>query len=113
MKEITQAVASLYDRIVNPHLLVRRLTLAVHHVMRETDIPPSPVPTQFELFIDYEAKARQEREEKQCRDKERRLQEARLNIRERFGKNSILRGLNFEEGATARERNQQIGGHKA
>ncbi len=113
MKEITQAVASLYDRIVNPHLLVRRLTLAVHHVMRETDIPSSPVPTQLELFIDYEAKARQEREEKQCRDKERRLQEARLNIRERFGKNSILRGLNFEEGATARERNQQIGGHKA
>ena len=57
--------------------------------------------------------ARQQEAEKAELDKERRIQEAQLAIKQRFGKNAILRGLNFEEGATAKERNEQIGGHKA
>ena len=70
-------------------------------------------PQQLELFVDYEAQDRQRQEEKARMDKERRMQEAQLKIKKRFGKNAILRGLNFEEGATAKDRNSQIGGHKA
>ncbi|MBQ8157516.1 MAG: hypothetical protein IJ081_00665 [Prevotella sp.] len=67
----------------------------------------------LDLFIDYEALEKQRQEEQAKLDKERRMQEAQLKIKQRFGKNAILRGLNFEEGATAKERNKQIGGHKA
>ena len=68
---------------------------------------------QLDLFADYKALA-EEQEKKQAKlKKERKMQEAVLNIKEKYGKNAILRGLNFEEGATAKERNQQIGGHKA
>ena len=95
LAEITKGTLTLFDRIVNPLLFVRRLNLTANHVVPEAGV-------QLDLFTDYEALA-----------KERRLQEARLSIRAKFGKNAILRGLNFEEGATARERNQQIGGHKA
>ncbi len=71
------------------------------------------MPQQLDLFTDYEALEKQKQEEKAKLDKERRMQEAQLKIKQRFGKNAILRGLNFEEGATAKERNKQIGGHKA
>ena len=113
MREITDAVLDIYDRIVNPQLLIRRLTLVSNHVVREEDMAVKNSPVQLDLFTDYEAKAREKAKRQEQLDKERRLQEARLKIRERFGKNAILRGLNFEEGATARDRNKQIGGHKA
>ena len=71
------------------------------------------VPQQLDLFTDYEELERQKKEEQEALDKERRIQEARLAIKHRFGKNAILKGLNFDEGATAKERNEQIGGHKA
>ena len=71
------------------------------------------LPQQLDLFTDYEQLERQKKEEQEALDKERRIQEARLAIKQRFGKNAILKGLNFEEGATAKERNRQIGGHKA
>ncbi len=67
----------------------------------------------MDLFTDYEAQEKQKQEEQEALDKERRMQEAQLAIKKRFGKNAILKGLNFEEGATAKERNEQIGGHKA
>ena len=70
-------------------------------------------PQQLDLFTDYEALAKQQEAEQATLEKERRMQEAQLAIKQRFGKNAILRGLNFEEGATAKERNEQIGGHKA
>ena len=70
-------------------------------------------PLQLDLFTDYEALEKQRQEEQDKLDKERRMQEAQLKIKKCFGKNAILRGLNFEEGATAKERNEQIGGHKA
>ena len=113
MREITDAVIEIFYRVVNPNLLIRRLTLATNHVIREEDVVTSQSPVQLDLFTDYEAQAREKAKRQKQLDKERRLQEARLSIRERFGKNAILRGLNFEEGATARERNKQIGGHKA
>ena len=70
------------------------------------------MPIQLDLFTDYEEVERKKKEEQAALDKERRMQEARLAIKRRYGKNAILKGLNFDEGATARERNAQIGGHK-
>ena len=112
-KLITEAVVELFDRIVNPDLLVRRLNLTVNHVVDEASVGQKAAPQQLDLFTDYEAIAKQQEAEKAALDKERRVQEAQLKIKQRFGKNAILRGLNFEEGATAKERNTQIGGHKA
>ena len=112
-KLITEAVVDLFDRIVNKDLLVRRLNLTVNHVVNEEEANRRTTPTQLDLFTDYEELARQQEAEKAELDKERRIQEAQLAIKQRFGKNAILRGLNFEEGATAKERNGQIGGHKA
>ncbi len=112
-KLITEAIVDLFDRIVNKDLLVRRLNLTVNHVVNEEEANRRTTPTQLDLFTDYEELARQQEAEKAELDKERRIQEAQLAIKQRFGKNAILRGLNFEEGATAKERNEQIGGHKA
>ena len=111
---IMDAAAALFDRLVNSDLLIRRLNLCVNHVVPESTIAAQPEkPRQLDLFTDYEALEKQRQEEQARLDKERRLQEAQLKIKHRFGKNAILRGLNYEEGATAKERNAQIGGHKA
>ena len=110
---IIKAVMELYDRIVNPDLLVRRINLTTCRVVNESMAKEKTIPQQLDLFTDYEEQERQRKEEQEALDKERRIQEARLAIKQRFGKNAILKGLNFEEGATAKERNKQIGGHKA
>lgn len=110
---ITDAVMQLYDRIANPDLLVRRITLATCHVVDESLVGQEAQPEQLDLFTDYEELERQREEERVALDKERRMQEAQLAIRQRFGKNAILKGTNFAEGATAIQRNAQIGGHKA
>ena len=113
-KVITQAVKDLYVKIVNPNLLVRRINLTVNHVVSEEEAASLTQPSeQLDLFTDYEEKARDDEEKALDLAKERKVQEALLDIKEKFGKNAILKGLNFEEGATAKERNQQIGGHKA
>ncbi len=112
-KQIIKAVLDLFDRIVNKDLLVRRLNLTVNHVVDETSVQNNHGPQQLDLFTDYEALQKQQQAEQAALDKERRMQEARLAIKKRFGKNAILKGLNFEEGATAIDRNKQIGGHKA
>ncbi len=111
---IMEGTAELFDRCVNPDLLIRRMNLTTNHVVPESSVSEKvKPPQQLDLFTDYEA-LRRERQEKQARlDKERRMQEAQLKIKQRFGKNAILRGLNFDEGATAKERNKQIGGHRA
>jgi DNA polymerase V len=112
--EIVGAVMALYDRIVNPDLLIRRLNLTVARVVPEDLVAQQETaPQQLDLFTDYEAERRQQEREEKRRNKERRAEEARLAIKRRFGANAILKGLNYEEGATARERNGQIGGHKA
>ena len=110
---ITKAVMELYDRIVNPDLLVRRLNLTTSHVVGEGSAKAQDEPLQLDLFTDYEALEQQKKTKQEALDKERRIQEARIAIKQQFGKNAILKGLNFEEGATAKERNEQIGGHKA
>lgn len=113
-KIISKAVISLFDRIVDKDLLIRRLNLTTNHIISEEKAKKlNEHPVQLDLFTDYEALNKKKKEEEKELAKERRIQEALLSIKGRYGKNSILRGLNFEEGATAIERNKQIGGHKA
>ena len=110
---ILEQVSKLFDRIVNPDLLIRYLNISVGHVVDEKLVSTQAEAQQLDLFTDYEAEEQKRQEENATLEKERRLQEAQLAIKRRFGKNAILKGLNFEEGATARDRNKQIGGHKA
>lgn len=109
---IIRAVAELYNSIVNPDYLIRRLNVTVNNVISEQDRRLRDKPAQLDLFSDAEALQKQREAEKKSLSRERRMQEAVLNIKHRYGKNAILKGLNFEEGSTARERNSQIGGHK-
>ena len=106
-------VGKLYDRIVNPDLLIRRLTLSINHLIPETKINKQKYAVQLDLFSDYdEIKRSREMKNKELA-KERKRQEALLNLRHKFGKNVVLRGLSYSEGATQKTRNKQIGGHKA
>jgi len=108
-KEILQVASDLFDRIVDKELLIRRMNITANHVIRESVAPSLPDSQQMSLFIDYERQA----EETQAQEREKRRQKVVLNIKKKFGKNAILKGMNFEEGATAKDRNAQIGGHKA
>ena len=109
---MTEAVLSLYDKIVNRGLLIRRLTLAINHVTEEGEVRRKQKFEQLDLFTDYEAREREEEKQKQELEKERKMQEAMISIKKKFGKNAILKGMNLEKGATGILRNEQIGGHK-
>lgn len=111
-RQIMEAVLALYDRIVNPALLVRRLTLAANQVLSQSEVQEDVQIEQLDLFTDYQALERQRAQEAAELAREKRMQNAMLEIKKRFGKNAILKGMNLQEGATARERNQQIGGHR-
>ncbi len=108
---ITCAAASLFSKLADENMLVRRINITACNVISETLVNDSHVPEQLDLFTDYDSVRRQHAEEDRMLAKERRMQEAILKIKKTFGKNTILKGLDFEEGATARERNVQIGGH--
>ena len=104
--EITHTVLHLFDRVANPLLLIRRLTITVGNVIsRDTYIQSDKV-TQLNLFAEENVLPQQNK-------KEGTLQQTMLRIKKRFGKNALLQGISFNEGATARQRNIQIGGHKA
>lgn len=106
--EIVEAMTKLFDRIINPNLLVRRLNVTANHVCTEQSMPAQP-PQQLSLFFDDRVQQQQEA----LRRRERQRQQAILGLKKKYGKNAVLRGMNLQEGATARERNNQIGGHKA
>lgn len=108
-KIITDKFIKLYDEIINKDLFVRRLTLSASDVVNEDDYKNVLTYEQMNMFIDYEQLAKQRQKER----KEKCLQKAVLNIKEKYGKNSILKGMNFEESGTTIERNGQIGGHKS
>lgn len=112
-KLITDATMELYDRIVNPALLVRRLNISANHVVPEDSVSKETPIEQLDLFTDYEALEKQREEENAALEREKKMQQAMLSIKKKFGKNAILKGMNLQEGATAKDRNQQIGGHKA
>lgn len=112
-KLIVEAVMELYDAIVNPDLLVRRVNLAANHVVEDTQGAETVVYEQLDLFTDYEAKKREEEELQTKLKREKSMQKAILDIQKKYGKNAILKGMNLEEGAMTIDRNHQIGGHKA
>lgn len=107
-RQLTESAIALYDRIVDPSLLIRRMYICANHVLPETEVMKEAPMEQLNLFQDP---ASQEAEETAL-ERERRMQEALLSIKRKYGKNAILKGMNLEEGATARERNGMTGGHK-
>ena len=113
-KEIVKATGELFDRIADKKLLVRRLNVVAAHVISEDKVPKAEdAVEQLDFFTDYAAEQAKQEKEDAALARERKRQEAMLAIKKKFGKNAILRGMNLEEGATARDRNEQIGGHKA
>ena len=110
---IMDAVMGLFDQIVNPDLLVRRVNLVANRVLPEQELPKDDGVQQLDLFVDYAAEQKRKEEEDTALQREKRRQQAVLGIRKKYGKNAILKGMNFEEGATTKDRNNQIGGHKA
>ena len=113
-KKIMCAVSELFDRITDKSLLIRRLNVTANHVIAESAAPKkNDGYEQLDLFTDYAAlQAEQEQEQREL-EREKKMQKAMLTIKKKFGKNAILKGMNLEEGATAKDRNAQIGGHKA
>lgn len=111
---ISEAVAGIFDREVNPMLLVRRLSVTATGVVSEVQaLRGESSPHQLELFTDYEALAARMQTARRELEKERKLNRTLLRIKKSYGRNAILKGLNFADGATQRQRNMQIGGHKA
>lgn len=110
---ITEAVMKLYERIINPLLLVRRINLSANRVVEKSTVIKTEIYEQMDLFTDYQKKEQAEKEEKAFLEREERMQKAVLDIKKKFGKNAILKGMNMEEGAMTRERNNRIGGHQA
>lgn len=111
-KVIMEHMLELYERITNKNLLIRRITMVASNVVDEIQANKKPVYEQFNLFTDY-----QEQEEKMEKQKEdeiidKKIQKVMLDIKKKYGKNSILKGMNYEEGGTTIDRNGQIGGHK-
>lgn len=112
-KEIMDAVMTLFDDIVNPILLVRRVNIVANHIMDKDAAGNDFEFEQLDLFTDYEKKKVDEENEAVSLEKEKNLQHTILDIKKKFGKNAILKGMNLKKGATTKERNNQIGGHKA
>ncbi len=113
-KRIVQEVSDLFDRIVNPDLLIRRMNISVNRLILESDVrDTSSGSEQLSIFVDYEEEERKRAEEDAALKREKQMQTAIIDIKKRYGKNAILKGMNLEDGATAKDRNSQIGGHKA
>lgn len=110
---MSEVVMELFDRIVNPQLTVRRIHISANHILDEQQIPAMEMREQMDLFTDYEALTQQELQENKQLEKEKRLQQATLQIKKKYGKNAVLKGMNLEEGANTIQRNKTIGGHKA
>ena len=111
-KQITEAMLALYDRIADPALSVRRVTIAACELEDESFLGRASE-KQLDLFGEMESAGTDDSAEKAALEDERKRQRVMLDIKKKYGKNAILKGSNLEKGATARERNRQIGGHKA
>ena len=111
--KIMDAVLDLYERIVDKNLLVRRVYVTANRVVDEHTVSNETEFTQMDLFTDYQALAEKQKAEQTRMEKERRLQEAMLSVKKKYGKNAMLKGTNLQEGATTIDRNNQIGGHRA
>ena len=113
-KKIMGAATALFDRIVNTDLMVRRLNIVAGRVISESEAMTREGEfEQMDLFTDYAAVEARRKQEQAELDRERKMQEVMLTIKNKYGKNAILKGMNLEEGATGKDRNEQIGGHRA
>lgn len=112
-RKLIEAVSDLYEKIVNPTLLVRRLNLTANHVVEERYASEQVTYQQLDLFSDYLPEKEGKKELKRAFEREKNIQKAVLDIKKKYGKNAILKGMNLEKGATTQSRNRQIGGHKA
>ena len=112
-KQIMDAALRLYDRIVDSKLLVRRMYVAANHIREAAQAGEEQAYEQMDLFSGLEEEQEKREQEEAARAREERLQQAMLSIKKRYGKNAILHGTSYQEGATGRDRNKQIGGHKA
>lgn len=110
---IINAVMELYDKIVNKKLLIRRINIVANKLVDEHSVKNANKYEQLDLFTDYEVLQKQREKENAESEREKRMQNTILDIKKKFGKNAILKGMNLQEGATAKDRNNQIGGHKA
>ena len=111
-RKIMDAVMGVFDHIVDPDLLIRRVNIAACNLIREENIPMQ-VTAQLSLFTDY-GEAKKEKETDQLsEEKEKKIQNTMIKLQNRYGKNAVLKGMNLQEGGTTIERNGQIGGHKA
>ncbi len=106
---MTDAAMELFEKIVDKNLLVRRLNIVANHVLSELQAAQDATVEQLDFFSDPQQTAAQEA----ALEREKRMQKALLAIKDKYGKNAILKGMSYQEGATAKDRNQQIGGHKA
>ncbi|MGN0633588.1 MAG: DNA methylase [Oscillospiraceae bacterium] len=112
-KIIMEKVTELYDRIIDNSLLVRRICIAANNVLPESSVVKEDEPVQLDFFTDFEEQQRIKEEQEKAIEREKNKQKALIKIKKKFGKNAILKGMDFVEGATAAERNGQVGGHKA
>ena len=112
-RRIVTAALELFDRIIDRSLLVRRFYLTATRVADERSAPDKKAFEQMDLFTDYAASQERKAEESAELEREKKVQRTMLDIKRRFGKNAILKGMNLEEGATAKERNNMIGGHRS
>ena len=112
LRKIVSMIMTLYRTSTDPELLIRRINISACGLLPENEIPDE-MPEQLDLFTDYIALEKQHQDEKKQDEKEKRMLKTMIDLRDRYGKNSILRGINFIEGGTTIERNEQIGGHKA
>jgi len=112
-KLIMQAATDVFERIVDRNLLIRRINITANHIASENTVKDISLPEQLTFFEDIEEKDRRLKKEKVELEREKRMQNAIVSIKHKYGKNAILKGMNFKEGATAKDRNRQIGGHKA
>ena len=114
-KIIMEAVMNLYEKIINDKLLVRRINITANNVVNITEVQEESKKNNYEqmdLFSNYKEIDKKRKQEKKREEEERQIQKAMIDIKEKYGKNAILKGMNFEEGGTTIERNGQIGGHK-
>lgn len=112
-RQIIRSALELFDQIADRNLLIKRIYITAIRITPEASVKEPKAFEQLNLFTDYKQLEKQRRQEDSLLQKEKQLQQAMLTVKKKFGKNAILKGMSLEEGATARERNQQIGGHKA
>ncbi|SDB40377.1 DNA polymerase V [Pseudobutyrivibrio sp. YE44] len=111
-QQISQVMVELYDRIIDPELLIRRVNVVACNLIPRDKIPEE-LPYQMDLFTDYEALEKEKEAKRAAEEKEHKLQKATLSIIDKFGKNAVLKGMNLEEGAMTMKRNKQVGGHSS